>query len=85
MPVTEVMCSMLTSMRFEQEDGKESGRLAVYLRKSFTCRVPLGYIDYENAEEKEALRKIMIAGHSDVEIIGPHVEIGNFVDLYFKQ
>lgn len=75
---------MLTSMRFEPDEGKESGRLAVYLRKSFTCRVPLGYINYENVEEKEALRKIMIADHPEVEIIGLHVEIGNFVDLYFK-
>ncbi len=75
---------MLTSMRFEQEEGKECGRLAVYLRKSWTCRVPLGYVEYENAEEKEALRKIMIMGHPDVEIIGPEVTIGNFVDLYFK-
>lgn len=75
---------MLTSMRFEPDEGKESGRLAIYLRKSWTCRVPLGYINYENSEEKEALRKIMIAGHPDVEIIGPEVTIGNFVDLYFK-
>ncbi|MBI0583076.1 MAG: hypothetical protein ISF22_02485 [Methanomassiliicoccus sp.] len=75
---------MLTSMRFEQDEGKESGRLAVYLRKSWTCRVPLGYIDYENAEEREELRKIMVVGHPDVEIIGPEVTIGNFVDLYFK-
>jgi hypothetical protein len=71
-------------MRFEQEEGKESGILAVYLRKSWTCRVPLGYINYENAEEKEAVRKIMIADHPEVEIIGPEVTIGNFVDLYFK-
>lgn len=75
---------MLTSMRFEEENGNGSGRLAIYLRKSFTCRLPLGYINYENAEEKEALRKIMIAGHPDVETIGPEVTIGNFVDLYFK-
>jgi hypothetical protein len=75
---------MLTSMRFEQDEGKECGRLAVYLRKSWTCRVPLGYIDYENDEEREAIRRIMIVGHSDVEVIGPEVTIGNFVDLYFK-
>jgi hypothetical protein len=47
--------------------------------------VPLGYINYETAEEKEALRKIMISGHPDVDVIGPEVTIGNFVDLYFKQ
>lgn len=75
---------MLTSMRFEQDEGKECGRLAVYLRKSWTCRVPLGYIEYENAEEREAVRKIMVADHPEVEIIGPDVTIGNFVDLYFK-
>jgi hypothetical protein len=75
---------MLTSMRFEQEEGKECGRLAVYLRKAWTCRVPLGYIEYENAEEKEALRKIMIADHPEVEVIGPEVTIGIFTQLYFK-
>lgn len=76
---------MLVSARFEENGEKDQGRLAVYLRKSFTCRVPLGYIEYESAEEKESLRKIMISGHPEVEIIGPHVEIGNFVDLYFKK
>jgi hypothetical protein len=76
---------MLTSMRFEEEGENGSGRLAIYLRKSWTCRVPLGFINYENVEEKEALRKIMIAGNPEVEMIGPEVTIGNFVDLYFKQ
>lgn len=75
---------MLTSMRFEQDEGKECGRLAVYLRKSWTCRVPLGYIEYENAEEREAVRKIMIADHPEVEVIGPEVTIGIFMELYFK-
>ena len=76
---------MLTSMRFEPYDDREGGRLGIYLRKSFTCRVPLGYIEYDNEEEKDTLHKIMIAGHPDVEVIGPQIEIGNFVDLYFKQ
>ncbi len=71
-------------MRFEQDEGKECGRLAVYLRKSWTCRVPLGYIEYENAEEREAVRKIMIADHPEVEVIGPEVTIGIFMELYFK-
>ena len=75
---------MLTSMRFEQEEGKENGRLAVYLRLSFTCRVPLGYVEYKNAEEMEELRKIMIQGHSEVEVIGPEVTIGIFHELYYK-
>jgi hypothetical protein len=65
-----VMPAMLTSTRFEPDEGKESGRLAVYLRKSFTCCVPLGYINYENVEGREELRKIMIRGYSDVEVIG---------------
>jgi hypothetical protein len=77
---------MLTSMRFEDEEGKvDCGRLAVYLRKSWTCRVPLGYVEYENAEEKKALHRIMIYNHPEVEVIGPEVTIGNFVDLYFKK
>ena len=75
---------MLTSMRFEEDEGRNNGRLAVYLRKSFTCRIPIGYIEYDDAREKEALRKIMVAEHPDVEMIGPEVTIGNFVDLYFK-
>jgi len=77
---------MLVSMRFEDEEGKvDCGRLAVYLRRSWTCRVPIGHVEYENAAEKEELRKIMISGHPEVETIGPEVTIGNFVDLYFKR
>lgn len=75
---------MQTSMRFEpDDDGKESGNLAIYLRKSFTCRIPIGHIRYENAEEKKALRNVMF--RSDVEEIGPEVTIGIFHELYFKR
>ena len=52
--------NMMATVRFEEEEGKTGGRLGVYERKSFTCRVPLGFIEYENAEEKELLRKIMV-------------------------
>ncbi|HHT75654.1 MAG: hypothetical protein ACOX80_01335 [Methanomassiliicoccaceae archaeon] len=77
---------MLTSMRFEPYEGKEdSGRMVVYLRKSFTCRVPIGHIEYENAEEKEALRKIWIKSRPDVEEIGPEVTVGLFHEVYFKR
>lgn len=77
---------MLTSMRFEPFEGKEdAGRLVIYLRKSFTCRVPIGHIEYENAEEMAALRKIMISSRPDVEEIGPEVTVGIFHEIYFKR
>jgi len=73
-------------MRFEpREKGGESGRLVIYQRLSFTCRVPIGYIEYENAKEKEALRKIWISSRSDVEEIGPEVTTGIFHEIYFKR
>lgn len=78
--------SMLTSMRFEPYEGKEdSGRLVIYLRKSFTCRVPIGHIEYENAEEIAALRKAFISSRSDVEEIGPETTVGIFHEVYFKK
>ena len=76
---------MMATVRFEEVEGKTGGRLGIYERKSFTCRLPLGYIDYENDEEKEELRKIWIRDRPDVEVIGMEVTIGNFVDIYFKK
>lgn len=77
---------MLTSMRFEPYEGKEDcGRLVVYLRKSFPCRVPIGHIEYENAEEMAALRKILISSRSDVEEIGFETTVGLFHEIYFKK
>jgi hypothetical protein len=76
---------MMATVRFEEVEGKTGGRLGVYERKSFTCRLPLGYIDYENDEEKEVLRRIFLRDRPDVEVIGMEVTIGNFVDIYFKK
>ena len=76
---------MLVSVRFEEEEGRPGGRCALYVRKSMTCRLPLGYIDYESEEEKQALYKITVAGHPEVDMIDMEVKIGNFVDLYFKK
>jgi len=76
---------MLTSMRFEPDGDKESGRLVIYLRKSFTCRVPIGHIEYENAEDIAALRKIFISSRPDVEEIGFETTVGLFHEVYFKK
>jgi hypothetical protein len=77
---------MLTSMRFEPYEGKEdSGRLVIYLRKSFTCRVPIGHIEYESAEEMAALRKTLISSRSDVEEIDFETTVGLFHEVYFKK
>ncbi len=76
---------MYMSVRFEEEEGKQGGRCGLYQRKSFTCVLPLGYIDYETVEEREELRKITMSGHPEVDTISADTRIGNFVDLYFKK
>jgi len=73
---------MIVSVRFEAENGASSGRCALYVRKSLTCLLPLGHINYDNEEERKELEKIVVAGHSDVNVIGPEVDIGDFHEVY---
>jgi len=75
---------MIISLRFENEvDG--AGSMMIYKRNSMTCRAKIGQVDYSSAEEKEKLRFIFTNSHPGVEVIGPEVRIGNFVDVYMKK
>jgi len=74
---------MYLSVRFE-DGGNGEGRLDVYVRKSFTCRIPIGSIGYRDGEEREAVKAMVVANNPEVEVIGPEVQVGSFVEVYYK-
>lgn len=75
---------MIVSLKVLNDENSESGRIELYNRKSFTCRVLMGKLNYQDNEEKDTLLEMLVKWHPEVEIIPNDMTTGNFVDVYFK-
>lgn len=75
---------MIVSLKIWDDEKAESGRIEIYRRKSFTCRVLTGQLIFKNKEEKDVLTEMLVKWHAEVEIIPNDLQTGNFADVYFK-
>ena len=75
---------MIVSLKIWDDENAESGRIELYNRKSFTCRVQFGTVNFSDKDEKAALVEMLTKWHPDVEVIPNELQTGNFVDIYFK-
>jgi hypothetical protein len=75
---------MIVSLKVWDDDNAESGRIEMYNRKSFTCRVLMGTLKFDDKHERDTLLEMLMRNHPDVDIIPNDMTTGNFVDVYFK-
>jgi hypothetical protein len=75
---------MIVSLKVWDDENAASGRIEIYCRKSFTCRVLIGVLTFKNKEEKDVLLEMLVKWHAEVEIIPNDMTTGNFADVYFK-
>lgn len=75
---------MIVSLKVWDDDDGESGRIEMYNRKSFTCRVLMGTLKFDDKKERGTLLEMLTKNHPEVDIIPNDMTTGNFVDVYFK-
>jgi len=75
---------MIASLKIWDDENATSGRIEIYHRKSFTCRVLVGTLKFEDKAEKETLMDMLVKYHPEVEIIPNDMTTGNFTEVYFK-
>lgn len=75
---------MIVSLKVWDDATGEGGRIEIYNRKSFTCRVLTGELRYTSKEEKDTLLEMVVKWHAEVEIIPNDMQTGNFAEVYFK-
>jgi hypothetical protein len=75
---------MIVSLKIWDDANGESGKIEIFNRKSFTCRVLTGELVYRDKVEKDTLLEMIMKWHAEVEIIPNDMQTGNFADVYFK-
>lgn len=75
---------MIVSLKVWDDENGQSGRIEMYNRKSFTCRVLMGTLKFDDKHERSTLLEMLIKNHPEVDIIPNDMTTGNFVDVYFK-
>lgn len=75
---------MIVSLKVWDDANAISGRIELFNRKSFTCRVLMGTLNFCDNEEKNALLEMLLKYHPEVDVIPNDLQTGNFVDIYFK-
>ncbi|OPY31890.1 MAG: hypothetical protein A4E32_01494 [Methanomassiliicoccales archaeon PtaU1.Bin124] len=75
---------MIVSLKVWDDENGETGKIELYNRRSFTCRILFGTLKYDNKEERSTLLEMLTRNHPEVDIIPNDLTTGNFVDVYFK-
>jgi hypothetical protein len=75
---------MIVSLKVWDDENAEGGRIELYNRKSFTCRVLMGTLTFQDKGERGVLLEMLTKWHPEVDIIPNDMITGNFVDVYFK-